>query len=127
MSSLDGSDSDVGAVNLSRLPMINNGGASLLPIESNASKTVDRQDCYDPQSGSTQQPKKSHDLCSRVVLSCPLRNQNADHICAIQTGGFDESADAGFDPNDDSISEENAVILLSDVSLIHLYYHIISP
>ena len=111
--------------NSSRL-MINFGGASLSPIESNASKTVDCQDGCDPPSICTQQPKKSHDLCSRL-LWCPSHSQSANHICAIYAGGFSESADAVFDPNNDSISEENAVIHLSDVSLIHLYYHIISP
>ena len=93
-SMLESSVSDIGAVNSSRLPMINFGGTLLSPIESNSSKTVDCQDGCGPPSKSAQQSKKSLDLCSRL-LSGSSCTQSADHICEIQPGGIEESCDRG--------------------------------
>jgi hypothetical protein len=120
-SSLDGSNSDVAAVDLSTSLTNKIGGAKLSPFESTASETVDHPDCHDSQSELRQHRSKSDDQRNKI-LSCSLRNHK-DHICAIQNGGLEESEDIGFDASNIPIVEGNSVIHLSDVSLIHFYYH----
>ena len=124
-SSLDGSNSDVAAVDSSMSLTNKIGGAKLSPFESNASETVDHPDCHDSQFELTQHRSKS-DVQRNKILLCPRRNHK-DHICAIQPGGLEESEDVGFDACDQPIIEANSVIQLSDVSLIHLHYHHTTP
>ena len=118
---MDGSNSDVAAVDSSMSLTNKIGGAKLSPFESNASETVDHHDCYDPQSEPTLHRSKSDDHRNKILL-CSQRIHN-DHICSIQPGGLEESDDIGFDVCDRPIVERNAVINLSEVSLIHLHYH----